>query len=161
MNAVDCYGLPKQAGPQHNSRNNSPPLDTLNEDVEVLAPLGPGVDLGAVGVNLVPVVLTETGVKVDLVNAQPTLTLPEVTAGPEEKDDGKGEAGLEEVLGGTGTRLARGSDGNEDLGSKNDTAHGETSPGTTNTEGGLEGDAVHGAALGVPGLTEANVGLFV
>lgn len=45
-----------------------------------------------------PVNLSPPSVDVDIAYADPTLSLPEVTTGPEEQDHGKGKVGLEETF---------------------------------------------------------------
>jgi len=131
--------------------------------VEDTAPGGIGGNLGAIGVDLVPVVLPETSVEVDLVNAQPTVTLPEVAGDPEEQDDGDSKKLLDNVLGvlrrsagvpgGVGSRV--------DGGDQNQGAESKTNVGANDTTSGLEGDAVQGATLASPGSAEANVGLEI
>jgi hypothetical protein len=44
----------------------------------------------ALGVDQIPVELTTAAVDVDLVHAQPALSLPEVADSPEQEHDGKG-----------------------------------------------------------------------
>lgn len=72
------------------------------------SPLGPGGNLGSVGIDLVPVELTAAGVDIYLGGAEPTFALPQVTDGPEEEDDGGGEVALEEGFGSAETRFADG-----------------------------------------------------
>lgn len=127
--------------------------------VEHAAPPGPGSELLVPGSNFLPVVLAETSVQINLVKLEPAGVLPEVATNPEEKDDGNGKHGLEEVLSSTGTALPGRSDGSEGLGSENDEAEEETHPRAPNSTGSLEGNVVQGATLKLPGGSEANVGL--
>lgn len=60
--------------------------------MESTAPSGPGSLLGTVGVDGIPVVLTETSVEIDLVNSEPSGSLPDVANQPEEEDDRDGKA---------------------------------------------------------------------
>lgn len=55
--------------------------------------------LGAVGVDPVPVELAASRVDVDVARAQPPFTLPGEADEPEEDDDGEGEVRLEEARG--------------------------------------------------------------
>lgn len=63
----------------------------LHDLVKEASPGGPSGNLGAVSVDLLPVVLTSASVNIDLVNRQPTLTLPEVANSPEGKDNGESQ----------------------------------------------------------------------
>lgn len=123
------------------------------------APGRPRGNLGTVGVDAIPVMLTETSVEVNLVDGEPAGSLPDESSDPEDKDDGKGKAGLEKVLGSTSSRLSRGCDGNKDLGSKNDEAEEEAQVRSVDSTTSLEGDLVKRAALASPSSTEANVSL--
>lgn len=96
--------------------------------MEESAPSGPRSNLGTVSVDLIPVVLTETSVEINLINGEPLRLLPEVADDPEEEHDRNGKAGLEEVLGVTVTCLAWGADGDKDLHRENSEAKGETQP---------------------------------
>lgn len=55
--------------------------------------------LGAVGVDPVPVELAASRVDVDVARAQPPFALPGEADEPEEDDDGEGEVRLEEARG--------------------------------------------------------------
>ena len=70
----------------------------LHNLVEESPPPGPAGDLGAIGTDGIPVELTAVAVDVHLAGAEPALTFPQVTDGPEEQDDGSGEEGHEETL---------------------------------------------------------------
>lgn len=131
----------------------------LEDASEGAAPSRHGGDAGTVGVDLLPVVLTETSIEIDLVNGEPTSALPEVTAGPEDEDDGNGKAGHEEVLSSAGAGLAVGHDGNEDLGNQDDSAESETHVRAVDTTSSVEGDLVERATLPLPGSAETNVAL--
>jgi hypothetical protein len=74
----------------------------LENAVNQAPPRGPGLDLLALAVDEVPVEFTTTSVDIHLCGAEPSLTLPEVTADPEGSDDKGGEVSLEEVRCGTG-----------------------------------------------------------
>lgn len=54
---------------------------------------------GTLGVDVLPVDLATTRVDIDLVGAEPSLALPEITTGPEEEDNRKRKVCLEEALG--------------------------------------------------------------
>lgn len=56
-----------------------------------------GRQLGAVGVDDVPVELAAANIDVDVARAQPRLALPGEADEPEEDDDGEGEVRLEEA----------------------------------------------------------------
>lgn len=58
-----------------------------------------GGQLGAVGVDPVPVELAASRVDVDVARAQPPFALPGEADEPEEDDDGEGEVRLEEARG--------------------------------------------------------------
>lgn len=131
----------------------------LHELVEESAPSGPRSDLSTVSVDLVPVMLTETGVKVDLIDGEPLRLLPEVTDDPEEEDDRNGEAGHEEVLGVTIAWLVGRADGDEELHAKNSKAKGETQPRAVNATSSLEGNQVEASTLSLPGGAEADMSL--
>lgn len=61
----------------------------------------------AVGIDLIPVVFTATSVDIHLSESQPALALPDVASSPEHEDDGKGEVGVEPILGSTKVRTNR------------------------------------------------------
>lgn len=71
----------------------------LEDLVESAPPCGPGSHLLALFVDVVPVKLTAPSVNINVFGSEPGLTLPEVTAKPEEQDDGEGEIRLEEAFG--------------------------------------------------------------
>ena len=127
--------------------------------MEGSSPSRPGSNLGAVSVDLIPVMLTETSVKIDLVNSKPLRSLPDVTDNPEDKNDGNGTTGHEEVLGITVAVLAGRTDGDVELAAENDEAKGETQPGSGDTTGGAEGDLVERTALTLPSRAETDVRL--
>lgn len=84
--------------------------------MEEAAPSGPCSHLGPELVDLVPVMLTTTSVDINLVNRQPTLSLPDISDGPEEEDNGESQVGHEEAFNSAHTGRARGSDnGNIEL----------------------------------------------
>jgi hypothetical protein len=68
------------------------------ESVEPALPGRHGSQLGAVGVDVVPVELAAARVEVDLLRAEPASALPQEATDPEDNDDGQGEVGLEEAL---------------------------------------------------------------
>lgn len=103
--------------------------------------------------------LTETSVKVDLVKGKPASSLPDESSKPEDKDDGDGKAGLEEILGSAQALLSGGCDGDKDLGSKNDETKEEAHVRSVDSTASLEGDLINGAALASPSHTEADVSL--
>lgn len=87
----------------------------LDEDrVEDPFPRWHGRQLGAVGVDGVPVELAAADVDVDVASAQPGLALPCKADEPEEYDDGEGEVRLEEALGIVEAALGR-ADGDVEL----------------------------------------------
>lgn len=64
-----------------------------------LPPSRKGSDLGPVLIDLIPVVLTETSVEVEIVNGDPLRTLPEVADDPEDDNDRNGENVLQNTRG--------------------------------------------------------------
>lgn len=73
------------------------PLEELEDDS---LPRGEGGNAGALGVDVVPVDGASAGVEIDLAGAdEEAASLPDVTADPEEENDGGGEVGDEEGLG--------------------------------------------------------------
>lgn len=106
----------------------------------------------SVGVDLLPVHLTTTGVDIHLAGLEPTFTLPDVADDPEEEDDGSSKVRLKEGLG------VEGLDGNIELGNEHKNDEDETEPRTVDASNGLEGDLVQSVAVVLPGGTEANVG---
>ena len=133
--------------------------DFLHELVERSTPSRPGSNLGAVSVDLIPVVLTETSVKINLINGEPLRSLPEVTNDPEDENDGDGKTGHEEVLSVTVSFLERRADSDVKLTAENGEAEAETDPGSDDTTGGAEGNLIETAALALPGRAETNVSL--
>lgn len=131
----------------------------LHELVEESAPGGPSSNSSTVSIDLVPVMLTETGVKVDLINCEPLRTLPEVTNDPEDEDDGNGEAGHEEVLGIAVAWLVWRADGDEELAAQNGEAESKTQPRAPNATSSLEGNLVEASALFLPSSAETDVSL--
>lgn len=71
----------------------------LKDGVKEFPVEGPGGAPGSVGIDGFPIMLTTTGIKINLVELKEALALPQVADGPEEEDDGKSEVGLEETLG--------------------------------------------------------------
>ena len=134
-------------------------INFLHELVEELAPSRPASNLGTVGVNLIPVVLTETSVKIDHVNGEPLGSLPDVTNNPEDKNDGNGKAGHEEVVSITVSVLERRADGDVELAAENDEAESKADPRSNDTTSCAEGDLVQATALSLPGGAEADVTL--
>jgi hypothetical protein len=59
--------------------------------------------------------LTTSSIKIDLVQLDRTLTLPDVAHGPEEEDDGNSEPCGEEFVGSRKAGLAWGQDGADEL----------------------------------------------
>lgn len=130
-------------------------------------PFRQGGNLGPVRVDLVPVVLSETSVEINLVSAKPASALPKVAAGPEDENNRQGEDLLEEIIG----SFARGRwifalgrrthvDSNVDLGGENNKAEKEAEVRAIDATSSLEGDAVHGTALPDPSSAETNVSLW-
>lgn len=72
--------------PKYTTRNQ--PLEKV---VQQASPSWVAGNLGAVGVDLIPVQLTPSGVNIHLGSSEPALTLPSITASPEEHDNGKGK----------------------------------------------------------------------
>jgi hypothetical protein len=87
--------------------------------VEESAPSGPLSNLGAVGIDHIPVVLTKTSVKIDLIDSKPLGSLPDVTNDPEQNNDRDSEASHEKVSGIAIAFLACWADGDEELAAKN------------------------------------------
>jgi hypothetical protein len=131
----------------------------LHKLVEGSSPSRPSGNLGTVSIDLLPVMLTETSVKVNLVNGKPLGSLPEVTDDPEDKDDGNSKASHEEVLGVTVSLLEGGADGDVELAAENDKAEGKTQPRTVDTTSSMERDLVESAALTLPSRAETDVAL--
>jgi hypothetical protein len=126
--------------------------------VEDLAPLGPRGDLSAVGVDGIPVVLTQASVQINLVNSQELGALPEEASDPENKDDRDRQDVLQDTLGTVGGATNR--DGSVvALSSQDNDAKGEAHVRTVDTADGLEGDLIKTATLGLPGSAETNVAL--
>lgn len=134
-------------------------INFLHELVEELAPSRPASNLGTVGVNLIPVVLTETSVKINHINGKPLGSLPEVTNDPEDENDGNGKAGHEEVVGITVSLLFRRADGDVELAAENDEAESKADPRSDDTASSAEGDLVKATALSLPGRAETDVAL--
>lgn len=67
------------------------PSTSLHDLVEEAAPSGPCGHLGSERVDLLPVMLTTTSIDINLVNRDPTLSLPDISDGPEEENNGKGQ----------------------------------------------------------------------
>ena len=105
--------------------------------------------------------LTHASIKVDLIEFQEALSLPQISDGPEQQHHREGEVSLEEVLGGTKLGGEGRSDGDEELCREGDENQEEADIGARHAEDVLEGDVVEGAALPVPCLAEANVSLFL
>ena len=79
-------------------------------------------------VDLIPVMLTTSDIDIDLVEAEETLSLPDVTAGPEEEYDREGEVCLEELLG-RSVLVAEGwDDGGDELGDEGDNDESQADP---------------------------------
>jgi hypothetical protein len=70
----------------------------LEDEVERLAPLGPRRHLGPVRVDLLPVVLAAASVEINLVDSEPTSSLPQVPNQPEHHDHRNGKPVHEEGL---------------------------------------------------------------
>ncbi len=68
---------------------NPKDIRLLDGDAEYTPPAGHGGMFGTLSVDVLPVDLATTTVDIDLVGAEPSLALPEVTAGPEEEDNRK------------------------------------------------------------------------
>lgn len=68
---------------------NTKDIRLLEGDAEHTPPEGQSGIFGTLSVDVLPVDLATTTVDVDLVGAEPTLALPEITAGPEEEDNRK------------------------------------------------------------------------
>jgi hypothetical protein len=134
---------------------------SLKHDIEPSAPLGRRGKLGAISVDLVPVVSSETSVQVNLVNRQPTSALPKPATEPEGKDDWKSKNLLEEVLGITSSSLAGRGDGDEDLSGEKDEAERETHHTAVDTTSSLEWDIVQRSTLIRPSLAEPDVRLLL
>lgn len=66
--------------------------------VEETSPGGQGSESLAIGADLIPVELTETGVDVNVLGSQERLTLPDPSEDPEAQDDGSSEELFEEAL---------------------------------------------------------------
>ena len=86
----------------------------LEDLVQGTSPGRPGSLLGALRIDVVPVELPPASVDVDLVQLEPSLALPEVSADPEEDDDEEGKVAVEEVVSGTDLG-AKGGDGSVEL----------------------------------------------
>lgn len=129
--------------------------------MEEPAPSGPLSNLGAVGIDHVPVVLTKTSIKIDLVDCEPLGSLPDVANDPEQNNDGDSKARHEKVSGIAIAFLACRADGDEELAAKNGEAKGKTEPRTPYTSSGPERDLLKGTALTLPCGAETDVGLGV
>lgn len=129
--------------------------------MEESAPSGPFSNLGAVGINHIPVMLTKTSIEIDLVECEPLGSLPDVSDDPEHKNDGNSQASHEKVSGITIAFLACRADGGEELAAKNGETKSETEPRTPNTSSGPERDLLEATALTLPCPAETNMGLEV
>ena len=132
----------------------------LKDGVNDLAVEGPGGTSSAVGIDGFPVMLSATGIKVDLVELKEALTLPDVADSPEKEDHGKSEVGLEETLGIVEVAGKGGSDGAVELSGKGDEDEENTQPGAIDTENGLEWNVIERATLAVPCLSETDMCLL-
>ena len=88
----------------------------LDDLVEKAAPGWPRCDKSAVSFDLIPVMLSQASVKIDLIDSHPTCPLPEVTADPKAQNHWEGQDLLEEVLGVSYAGLTWRSNGNKYLG---------------------------------------------
>lgn len=70
----------------------------LEDVLDGTLPRRHGSRLCALGVDVVPVKLSPASVDIDLVEREPSLALPEVTADPEEANDEEGEVRVEELV---------------------------------------------------------------
>lgn len=105
---------------------------------------------------LLGVPASSTSVKVNGADCLESLSLPEVSAEPEEQDDWEGEVCLKETFGGVNTS-SEGPDGNVELGNQDEDNHANTDPRTNNTESSLEGDFINRVTLVGPCLTETDM----
>lgn len=86
--------------------------------------------------------------------------LPDESDDPEADDDGGCKVGDEESLGCCPALglLSKGPDGNVELSDEDEDDEEGTEHGTVNATGGAEGELLSGVSLGLPCLTETNVG---
>lgn len=108
----DSVFSPCPAITTYKNRHNRRSLPDLLDDA---LPLGPSGHLRAISVDRLPVKLTTSSIKIDLVQLDRTLTLPDVAHGPEEEDDGNSEPCGEEFVGSRKAGLAWGQDGADEL----------------------------------------------
>lgn len=127
--------------------------------MESPAPNRPRSNLGAVSIDLIPVMLTETSVEINLVNGEPLRALPDIADNPEDKHDRDGKTSHEEVLSVTVTLLEGRADGDVELAAENDEAEGKTQPRAVDTASSVEGNLVEGTALTLPSRAETDVAL--
>ena len=104
--------------------------------------------------------VTHATVKVNLIELQEALSLPQISNRPEQQHHREGEVGLEEVFGGTQLGGEGRGDGDEELRREGDEDQDEANPGARDAEDVPEGDVVEGAALALPCLAEADVSLL-
>lgn len=109
------------------------------------------------GVDDLPVVFAATSVDVDLVDAHPTLALPEITTSPKEQNNWECEVSLEEVLGGSGAARSGWCNSDKELSGKWDKDEEKSEVWAVNTTDSLKWDLIKGVALESPGFTEPNV----
>lgn len=143
---------------QYSSHASANQLRTRLEELPVQSsPERPGCPFRLELVDGFPIVLSAASVDIDLLESEPTLSLPQITATPEEKHDRQGQVRLEESvciveLGCTGR-----SDGDVELGCERDEDEEEASPGACDTKDMLEGNLVDGVAMGFPSCSEPDV----
>lgn len=87
---------------------------TLEEPVEGASPSWVRSLLSTVCVNVVPIEIPPATIDIDLIDGEPALTLPEVSADPEEADDEESKVPVEEVFCGADLG-ANGRNGNVEL----------------------------------------------
>lgn len=105
--------------------------------------------------------LPSTRIHINLLELQPTLSLPEIPAGPKEQHDREGEIGFEESGGVVELRCTGRSDRNVELCRQSDDDEDDAHPGACNAEYVLEGNLIDGVALMFPCLSESDVCLRI
>lgn len=141
--------------PENKSKNDTSNLEEL---VEALLPLWPGGNLGFVGIDHFPVKLTTSSIDINLVESEPTLSLPGVSSDPENEDDRNSEPSLEELLsGGELTALLWWGNGVEESGNQDEEAKGKTDPRSSDTKDGLVWNLIKSAAVVSPCASESDV----
>jgi hypothetical protein len=111
-------------------------------------------------VDRIPINLPPSCIKINLIEFQKSLSLPEISDSPEEQHDRQCQVGLEEIFSSSQLGGERRCNGDEELRRGGDEDEEEAEPGAVDAANGLEGDFVDGAAGVFPCGTEADMCLW-